>query len=80
MKSSTATELELKLKAAEINMHHRISRMEVMLNKSTQMFAEKIVREELKDKFIGGEKINHFEWTYERIYKPRECFVGIQRH
>jgi len=76
MKSSTATELELKLKAAEMNLERRISRMERLLNNSMQMLSDKVAREELKDKFISGMKINHFMWTYERIYKPRECFVS----
>jgi len=74
MKSSTATELRLQM--AVENMDKRIDRMERLLNNSMQMLGDKVAREELKDKFISGIKINHFEWTYERIYKPRECFVS----
>jgi len=74
MKSSTAT--EMRLKAAVENMDRRIERMETLLTDQMKMLADMTAREELKNKFISGMKINHFEWTYERIFKSRKCFVS----
>lgn len=73
---SSAKETEARLAATMAQLNNRVEHIEKMMNSGMRVLEQHMAEESFKQKFIDGERINHFVWKYERSFVLRKCFTS----
>ena len=76
MKPSTYKEIEAMAERAERQTEAMMKRFEKQIEDKLAYMEKKICQDIFRERFDAGEKIEGYDWTYERSYVLRACYAS----